>query len=53
VPVILDCEGAASIVATDKVLARMSAPTGRASPFPAGSWPTETFDYPRKYMYLN
>jgi glyoxylase-like metal-dependent hydrolase (beta-lactamase superfamily II) len=46
-------EGAASIVATDKVLARMSAPTGRASPFPAGSWPTETFDYPRKYMYLN
>ena len=46
-------EGAASILATDKVLARISAPTGKTSPFPAGAWPTETFDYPRKYMYLN
>ncbi len=46
-------EGAASILATDKVLARISAPTGKTPPFPAGAWPTETFDYPRKYMYLN
>jgi glyoxylase-like metal-dependent hydrolase (beta-lactamase superfamily II) len=46
-------EGAASIIATDKVLARMSAPSGQTPPFPAGAWPTETFDYSRKYMYLN
>jgi glyoxylase-like metal-dependent hydrolase (beta-lactamase superfamily II) len=46
-------EGAASIIATDKVLARMSAPSGQTAPFPQGAWPTETFDYPRKYMYLN
>jgi cyclase len=45
--------GAASILAAEKVLSRMSAPTGQASPFPAGAWPTETFDHPRKYMYLN
>jgi cyclase len=31
----------------------MSAPTGQASPFPVNAWPTETFDYSRKYMYLN
>ena len=31
----------------------MSAPTGRASPFPVTAFPTETFDDPRKYMYLN
>ncbi len=45
--------GVASILSADKVLERMSAPTGKASPFPVGAWPTETFDYPRKYMYLN
>ncbi len=45
--------GVASILSAEKVLERMSAPTGRASPFPVGAWPTETFDYPRKYMYLN
>jgi len=45
--------GAASILAAEKVLVRMSAPTGQASPFPAGAWPTETFDHARKYMYLN
>ena len=37
----------------EKVLTRMSAPTGQASPFPAGGWPTETFDHARKYMFLN
>ena len=45
--------GAASILSTEQVLLRMSAPTGQASPFPADSLPTETFDYARKYMYLN
>jgi cyclase len=45
--------GVASILSADRVLERMSAPAGKASPFPVGAWPTETFDYPRKYMYLN
>jgi glyoxylase-like metal-dependent hydrolase (beta-lactamase superfamily II) len=44
---------AASILSAEKVLGRMSAPTGQASPFPFAAWPTETFDYARKYMYLN
>jgi cyclase len=45
--------GVASILSAEKVLTRMSAPTGQASPFPAGAWPTETFDHARKYMFLN
>lgn len=45
--------GAATILSAEKVLARMSAPTGRASPFPTAAWPTETFFQPRRYMYLN
>lgn len=45
--------GGASILAAEKVLARMSAATGKAPPFPVGAWPTETFHQPRKYMYLN
>jgi glyoxylase-like metal-dependent hydrolase (beta-lactamase superfamily II) len=45
--------GAASILAAEPVLLRMSAPTGQTAPFPAGALPTETFDHPRKYMYLN
>jgi glyoxylase-like metal-dependent hydrolase (beta-lactamase superfamily II) len=45
--------GVASILSAQQVLERMSAPTGKASPFPVGAWPTETFDFPRKYMYLN
>jgi glyoxylase-like metal-dependent hydrolase (beta-lactamase superfamily II) len=43
----------ASILSAEKVLERMGAPTGKAAPFPAGAWPTETFDHARKYMYLN
>jgi glyoxylase-like metal-dependent hydrolase (beta-lactamase superfamily II) len=31
----------------------MSAPTGQASPYAAEALPTETFDQPRKYMFLN
>lgn len=40
-------EGAASILATENVLRRMSAP------YPAAAWPTEAFHEPRSYMYLN
>ncbi len=45
--------GVASILAAQKVLERMTAPTGRAAPYPIGATPTETFDFARKYMYLN
>jgi cyclase len=45
--------GVASILSHENVLARISAPTGKASSFPTGAWPTETFDEARKYMYLN
>ena len=41
---------AASILATENVLKRMSAAT---PPPAAGALPTETFFYPRKYMFLN
>jgi glyoxylase-like metal-dependent hydrolase (beta-lactamase superfamily II) len=45
--------GAAAILSAERVLLRMSAPTGQTSPFPVAAWPTETFDSRRKYMYLN
>jgi glyoxylase-like metal-dependent hydrolase (beta-lactamase superfamily II) len=45
--------GGASILAAEEVLARMSGPTGQPSPFPLEAWPSETFNLPRKYMYLN
>lgn len=45
--------GVASILSAEKVLTRMSAPTGQAAPFPAAALPTETFDQGRKYMFLN
>jgi cyclase len=45
--------GVASILSAEQVLERMSAPTGQVSPYPVGALPTETFDYPRKYFYLN
>ena len=45
--------GAASILSYETVLARMSAPTGQTSPFPAAALPTETFNQSRKYMFLN
>lgn len=37
--------GAAAILAHDSILQRMSAPTGKASPYPVDDWPTEAF-YP-------
>ena len=42
-------DSGASILAAEKVLTRMSA----GGAYPAAAWPSETFDYPRKYMYLN
>jgi cyclase len=45
--------GGASILSVEQVLTRMSGPTGKASPFAVAAWPTETFNQPRKYMYLN
>ena len=43
----------ASILATEGVLRRMSAPSGSTPAYPAAAWPTESFHHPRKYMYLN
>lgn len=45
--------GAASILAHEKVLARMSAPTGKVAAYPSAAWPTESFAEPRKYIYFN
>jgi cyclase len=43
----------AAIMATEGVLRRMTAASGSTPAYPAGAWPTESFHYPRKYMYLN
>jgi cyclase len=43
----------ASIMAPESVLRRMSAPTGKVSPFPGEGWPTESFADKRRYIYLN
>jgi cyclase len=49
--------GGASILSVEQVLTRMSGALpesgGKAPPFPVAAWPTETFNQPRKYMYLN
>jgi glyoxylase-like metal-dependent hydrolase (beta-lactamase superfamily II) len=45
--------GGASILSAEQVLTRMSGPSGKPSPFPIDAWPTETFNQPRRYMYLN
>ena len=45
--------GAAAILSAEKVLRRMSAPTGKTATYPTAAWPTETYDQKRKYMYLN
>src|SRR6188474_2335759 len=37
--------GAASVLAHENVLTRMSAATGQSSPAPAALWPTKTFAY--------
>jgi len=45
--------GAASILAFDGVLRRMSETVGKGSAFPADGWPTEAFYQERKTLYLN
>ncbi len=46
-------EPQATILAHENVLRRMSAPTGRPSPFPPTAWPTETFTSQFKSLYVN
>jgi cyclase len=48
---VLSNGGAASVLAHENVLARMSAPTGSNAPF--ALWPTKTFSNSRYSMYLN
>jgi cyclase len=40
----LEMQPGASIIAHTNVLSRMSAPTGKESPFPSGFWPTDTYE---------
>jgi glyoxylase-like metal-dependent hydrolase (beta-lactamase superfamily II) len=43
----------ASILAVEGVLQRMTAAGGSTPAYPSAAWPTETFHYARKAMYLN
>jgi glyoxylase-like metal-dependent hydrolase (beta-lactamase superfamily II) len=43
----------ARVLAHEKVMTRMSAPTGQASPRPFGAWPTETFFGDDKEIFFN
>ena len=43
----------ASILAVEGVLQRMTAASESTPAYPAAAWPTETFHYARKYLYLN
>jgi glyoxylase-like metal-dependent hydrolase (beta-lactamase superfamily II) len=45
--------GAASILAHQSILDRMSAPTGKQSAFPVDTWPTEAFYTERKAVRMN
>lgn len=45
--------GPATILATESVLKRMSAPTGKQSAYTTDAWPTETFFQEDKAMYVN
>jgi glyoxylase-like metal-dependent hydrolase (beta-lactamase superfamily II) len=45
--------GAAAILAHDSVMRRMSAPTGKVSPFPTEAWPTEAFYAKRQTLRMN
>jgi cyclase len=44
---------AASILAAENVLLRLSAPAGKASALPSDTWPTETFSESRRSIYFN
>jgi glyoxylase-like metal-dependent hydrolase (beta-lactamase superfamily II) len=46
-------ENHATVLAHENVLLRMSAPTGRQSPFPSKMWPTETFTSRFRPMVIN
>jgi glyoxylase-like metal-dependent hydrolase (beta-lactamase superfamily II) len=46
-------DSGATILATEDVLNRMSAPTGKQGAYPTAAWPTETFIQEEKPMYLN
>lgn len=48
-----DFVNGSSVLAVEEVLNRMSVSGGQAKPYPAESWPTETFYEPRKSLYLN
>ena len=41
------------IVSHENVLNRMSAPTGKESPFPAAAWPTDTYFTKQKEIFFN
>jgi cyclase len=43
----------AAIVGTEKLLDRMSAPTGKKAPTPEGAWPTVTFFEGQKEIFFN
>jgi glyoxylase-like metal-dependent hydrolase (beta-lactamase superfamily II) len=43
----------AGIIAHENVLTRMSAPTGKAAPYPTTAWPTDTYVTKQKELYFN
>jgi glyoxylase-like metal-dependent hydrolase (beta-lactamase superfamily II) len=46
--------GSASTLAQENVLLRMSAPTGKAAPFPEDEWPSKTYAFEKGYaMSIN
>ena len=45
--------GPATILSTESVLKRFSAPTGKQGAYPTDAWPTETFFQEDKAMYAN
>lgn len=45
--------GAAQILAHDSILNRMSAPSGKTSPYPTAAWPTEAFYNNRYTLRMN
>jgi len=46
-------EEGAVIIAHERVLGRMSAPTGKVSPTPVAAWPTATFFVAQKDLHVN
>lgn len=48
-----DAAEGAQILAHNRVLDRMSAPTGKESPTPPAAWPTDTYLTPKKDLYFN